>query len=127
MKVKRTLLLLLLITFVSSVHATLTGLETTLIDICNFLMDLIPTVAFLLVATASLAYLIGSMLPSNERARAQVWAMSCLMGAFIGTVMYLVIPTILGALIKASGADVDLTGVPLNGTCGNKIREILSP
>ena len=102
------------------------SLEETLIGLCDSLFAIIPSIAFLLVATAAVAYAIGNLLSSEMRARAHVWAMSCLVGAIIGGVMLIVVPALLGALIKAGGVDVNCTAINWTGeSCSNRIEEIL--
>ena len=110
---------------ISFVYAATGDLETTLVNICNSLFDIIPSIAFLLVATAAVVYAAGNLMTSEMRARAHVWAMSCLVGAIIGGVILMVVPTLLGALIKAGGITPSNLG-SLNGSCGDRIKQILS-
>jgi len=111
------------------VYSTDDSLEETLISLCDSLFEIIPSIAFLLVATAAVAYAIGNLMTSEMRARAHVWAMSCLVGAIIGGVMLIVVPTLLGALIKAGGVDTasvcDGNISWTDGACSTRIREIL--
>jgi len=111
---------------ISTVYAA--TLEETLVGLCDDIMGLIPSVAFLLIATAAVAYMIGQLMPSDSRARAQVWAMSCLIGAIVGMVMFVVVPSILGALISAgvsggSSVTIDCTGIS-HEACGQKIWDM---
>ena len=73
-------------------------LEKALNDLCCDLMDLIPVSAMLLVITAGVVYAIGQMFGAETRARANVWATSCLTGAVIGVIIAQVAPCVLGMI-----------------------------
>jgi len=76
-------------------------LEGVLLAVCDDVMGLIPPIAFLLVATAAVAYALGGVMSAEMRARTHVWAQSLLIGAIIGGILYIVVPRLLGALISA--------------------------
>ncbi|MCC7552727.1 hypothetical protein KO317_03635 [Candidatus Micrarchaeota archaeon] len=77
-------------------------LECILLALCNQIMGIIPSLAFLLVTVAAVAYAGGQLFDAQTRARAQQWAISCIIGAIIGAVILIIVPAFLGALIKMS-------------------------
>ena len=83
------------------------ALEDALNDLCCDLQSLVPVTAMLLVITAGVVYSIGQMFGAETRARANVWATSCLTGAVIGILIAQVAPHVLsiiaGATIACSG------------------------
>jgi len=93
------------------IFAATDSLECILLDLCNQIMGIIPSLAFLLVTVAAVAYAGGQLFDAQTRARSQQWAISCIIGAVIGAVIIIVVPAFLGALIKmsASGTDLNIT------------------
>lgn len=73
-------------------------LQQSLSDLCGQIQDLIPVTAMLLVITAGVVYSAGQFFGSETRARANVWATSCLTGAILGIIIAVVAPCILGQL-----------------------------
>lgn len=67
-------------------------------DLCADIQNLIPVVAMLLVVTAGVVYSAGQMFGAETRARATVWATSCLTGAVIGILISVIAPSILSSL-----------------------------
>ena len=107
-------------------------LEEVLIDVCNDIMDMIPPLAFLLLAIAAVTYALGGVMSAEMRARTHVWAQSLLVGAIVGGIIYIVMPQVLGALIKAGVEDVssiydELCRNGTTGTCHEQICRALSP
>ncbi|MDE1798173.1 MAG: hypothetical protein KGH63_02095 [Candidatus Micrarchaeota archaeon] len=83
-------------------------LEQSLSDLCGQIQDLIPVTAMLLVITAGVVYSAGQFFGAETRARANVWATSCLTGAIIGIIIAVVAPYILSQL--AGGAPITCGG-----------------
>ncbi len=79
------------------------ALEDALNDLCCDLQSLVPVTAMLLVITAGVVYSIGQMFGAETRARANVWATSCLTGAVIGILIAQVAPHVLTII---AGADI---------------------
>ena len=73
-------------------------LEASLTDLCGQIQNLIPITAMLLVVTAGVVYSAGQFFGAETRARANVWATSCLTGAILGIIIAVVAPCILGQL-----------------------------
>ncbi len=86
--------------FAGIVHSsTATGyLCSALNDLCVQIQKLIPVAAMLLVVVAAVVYSIGQMFGAETRARATVWATSCLTGAIIGVLIAAIAPSVLTAL-----------------------------
>ena len=98
-------------------------LECLLLDLCNQIMGIIPSLAFLLVTVAAVAYAGGQLFDAQTRARAQQWAISCIIGAVIGAVILIVVPAFLGALIKMSASGPISLSCGLDGLCTEALRE----
>ncbi|PIT83993.1 hypothetical protein COU37_05945 [Candidatus Micrarchaeota archaeon CG10_big_fil_rev_8_21_14_0_10_45_29] len=73
-------------------------LEGALNQLCCDLQNLIPVSAMLLVIAAGVIYSAGQMFGAETRARANVWATSCLTGAIIGIIISQVAPCVLGQI-----------------------------
>lgn len=73
-------------------------LEGALNKLCCDLQNLIPVSAMLLVIAAGVIYSAGQMFGAETRARANVWATSCLTGAIIGIIISQVAPCVLGQI-----------------------------
>ncbi len=73
-------------------------LQSALSDLCGQIQNLIPVTAMLLVITAGVVYSAGQFFGAETRARANVWATSCLTGAIIGILIAVVAPCVLGQL-----------------------------
>jgi len=86
---------------VSPVFAT-GPLKAALSQLCGELKDLVPVAAMLMVLLAAVIYASGQMMGAETRARANVWATSCLTGAIIGLLITAIAPTILGAIANPS-------------------------
>lgn len=81
-------------------------LQTALNDLCCQLQSLVPVTAMLLVIAAGVIYSIGQMFGSETRARANVWATSCLTGAVIGILIAQIAPWVLGIIAGVPGGIV---------------------
>jgi hypothetical protein len=95
------LTLFVLLAFSTLLHAQSTAtdyLESALSELCVQIQDLIPVTAMLLIITAGVVYSAGQFLGSETRARANVWATSCLTGAIIGVLIAVIAPCVLGQL-----------------------------
>lgn len=100
----------LLLALASLISAQTTGgteyLEQALSNLCGDIQGLIPTAAMLLVIVAGVVYAAGQVFGAETRARANVWATSCLTGAIIGILISQIAPQILSIL---AGATVSCT------------------
>jgi len=106
-------------------------LENVLIGVCNDIMNMILPIAFLLVATAAVAYALGGIMSAEMRARTHVWAQSLLIGAIVGGIIYIIMPAILGALISAGLGSTDCSDIrsticDMSGTCADIICRSLT-
>ncbi|MFA5107923.1 MAG: hypothetical protein WC492_00090 [Candidatus Micrarchaeia archaeon] len=81
-----------------AVFAQTSYLEEALNNLCKELQGLIPVTAMLLVVAAGVIYSAGQFFGAETRARANVWATSCLTGAVIGIIISQVAPQILGII-----------------------------
>lgn len=73
-------------------------LYNALSALCGGLNQLVPIAAMLMVLLASVIYATGQMMGAETRARANVWATSCLTGALIGILISVIAPAILGLI-----------------------------
>lgn len=96
----------------SIIHAQSLGatdyLTQSLSDLCGQIQNLIPVTAMLLVITAGVVYSAGQFFGAETRARANVWATSCLTGAIIGILIAVIAPGVLSQL--AGGAPITCSG-----------------
>ena len=106
MKSKKAAYILFALLFLSSLSfAQTTQLREALMELCGGLRDLVPVAAMLMVLLASVIYAIGQLMGAETRARANVWATSCLTGAIIGILIATIAPEILNILLPGvSGA-----------------------
>ncbi|MFH0927765.1 MAG: TrbC/VirB2 family protein [Candidatus Micrarchaeota archaeon] len=77
-------------------------LKQALEELCCQLQKIVPVTAMLLVIAAGVIYSIGQMFGAETRARANVWATSCLTGAVIGILIAQVAPHVLGIIAGAT-------------------------
>lgn len=73
-------------------------LETALSQLCTAVNGLVPVAAMLMVLLASVIYATGQLMGAETRARANVWATSCLTGALIGLLIATVSKPILSEI-----------------------------
>lgn len=83
-----------------------TQLYNALNELCKGLKDLVPVAAMLMVLLAAVIYATGQMMGAETRARANVWATSCLTGALIGILISVVAPAVL-ATIAGPGTSIN--------------------
>ena len=70
-------------------------LKDALSSLCSGLSQLVPVAAMLMVLLAAVIYATGQMMGAETRARANVWATSCLTGALIGILISVISPAVL--------------------------------
>ncbi len=70
-------------------------LKEALQSLCSSVHTLIPVAAMLMVLLAAVIYATGQMMGAETRARANVWATSCLTGALIGILISTIAPAVL--------------------------------
>ncbi len=78
-------------------------LKNALELLCTDLRNLVPVAAMLMVLLAAVIYATGQMMGAETRARANVWATSCLTGAIIGLLISTIAPPILGTILNGGG------------------------
>ncbi len=74
-------------------------LRDALRDLCIGVKGLVPVAAMLMVTLAAVIYAVGQMMGAETRARANVWATSCLTGALIGIIIVAITPPLLATLL----------------------------
>jgi hypothetical protein len=74
-------------------------LTKQLSSLCSDLKNMIPTLAMLLVISGAVIYASGQFFSAETRARANVWATSCITGAIIGLLISQLAPVILSAIV----------------------------
>ena len=91
--------LLVFALLIGSAFAAPTGptdsLQQALKDLCGSVESLIPIAAMLMILLAAVIYATGQMMGAETRARANVWAISCLTGALIGILIATIAPKVL--------------------------------
>ena len=80
---------------VSVANAQSSALSTALSELCVSVNGLVPVAAMLMVLLASVIYAAGQMMGAETRARANVWATSCLTGAIVGILIATIAPQVL--------------------------------
>lgn len=80
---------------VSVANAQTSALSSALSELCVAVNGLVPVAAMLMVLLASVIYAAGQMMGAETRARANVWATSCLTGAIVGILIATIAPQIL--------------------------------
>ena len=90
--------LLLGTAFAATGGNTTSRLEQALSDLCKDVNGLIPIAAMLMILLAAVIYATGQMMGAETRARANVWATSCLTGALIGILIATIAPAVLGII-----------------------------
>lgn len=70
-------------------------LKDALTQLCNDVHNLVPIAAMLMILLAAVIYATGQMMGAETRARANVWATSCLTGALIGILIATIAPEVL--------------------------------
>jgi hypothetical protein len=83
-------------------------LKSALKELCIGLKNLVPIAAMLMVLLAAVIYATGQMMGAETRARANVWATSCLTGALIGIIIASVAPAVL-TIMAPPGTTIDCT------------------
>lgn len=95
----RSLPWLLILSLGRAAHAqAVSFLADSLGSLCSGIQDLIPTTAMMLVMFAAIIYASGQFFGAETRARANVWATSCITGAIIGIIISTIAPDILSQL-----------------------------
>ena len=105
MRSKKFLTLAAILLSAGAAFAQTTALQDALSALCSGLSSMVPVAAMLMVLLASVIYAVGQMMGAETRARANVWATSCLTGALIGIMISVVAPGVLG-LIAGNGVQI---------------------
>ena len=93
--------------FATSTTSPTSKLQQALTNLCQGLRQLVPVAAMLMVLLSAVIYASGQMMGAGTRARANVWATSCLTGALIGIMIAVIAPAVLGAIAGNSMNPVD--------------------
>ena len=91
-------LLIFTLAFFGMAYAQTSQLKDALSALCTSVHDLVPIAAMLMVLLAAVIYATGQMMGAETRARANVWATSCLTGAIIGILIATIAPQVLGII-----------------------------
>ena len=70
-------------------------LKDALTKLCIGVRSLVPIAAMLMILLAAVIYATGQMMGAETRARANVWATSCVTGALIGILIAVIAPAVL--------------------------------
>jgi len=97
-KLKGILLVLVLVSGVAFADSPTSQLLVALSQLCLGLSQLVPVAAMLMVLLAAVIYATGQMMGAETRARANVWATSCLTGALIGILISVIAPSVLSTI-----------------------------
>lgn len=81
-------------------------LKNSLELLCGDLKGLVPVAAMLMVLLAAVIYATGQMMGAETRARANVWATSCLTGAIIGLLIATIAPPILSMIFNGTTGSI---------------------
>jgi len=81
----------------------LTGLISSVSDLCKGLNQMLPVAAMLMIILAGVLYAAGQMMGAETRARSNVWATACLTGALIAILIAVIAPTVLQSIYGANG------------------------
>ena len=95
---KGILLVLMLVSGVAFAQTPTSQLRLALSQLCSGLSQLVPVAAMLMVLLAAVIYATGQMMGAETRARANVWATSCLTGALIGILISVIAPAVLSTI-----------------------------
>lgn len=109
MRSRKLLSLLAVIGASGLAFAQTTQLQGALEALCSGLASLVPVAAMLMVLLAAVIYAVGQMMGAETRARANVWATSCLTGALIGILISVIAPGVL-QMIAGQPVQCDLAG-----------------
>ena len=96
-------LAVLLLSSIAFASSPTDALKTALEELCKGLNTLVPVAAMLMVLLAAVIYATGQMMGAETRARANVWATSCLTGALIGLLIATVAPALLQIILGSAG------------------------
>lgn len=66
--------------------------------ICDLFAAVLPVIGFVLFVLAGVAYAAGNFFTAEIRAKATSWAMNMILGAIISFLLWIIAPTIIGAL-----------------------------
>jgi hypothetical protein len=100
-------ILLALICISAFAFAMLGGLLSGISQLCSGITGVLPVVSMLMIVFAAVVYAAGQIMGAETRARANVWATTCLTGALLGVLIVSVAPALLtqlyGPSISCSG------------------------
>ncbi|RME79206.1 MAG: hypothetical protein D6769_03035 [Methanobacteriota archaeon] len=97
---RKALLPILLI--VAFTVASPSNLQTALQGLCQFLFDIVGDLAMVMILLSSVSYAAAQIFSAEMRARVIVWSQSLLQGAFIGILMVILVPWLLGVMLGKS-------------------------
>ena len=97
--------LVMLLSFVSIISAAAnTSISSALKDLCTTAKGLLGVAALLMIILGAVTYAAGQMLGAETRARASVWATNMFIGAVIGILIYIIVPTVINTIGGATAS-----------------------
>ena len=100
-------ILLALLCICASAFAMLGNLLSGISQLCSGISTLLPVASMLMIVFAAVVYAAGQMMGAETRARANVWATTCITGALLGVLIVSVAPPLLKQLY---GPDISCAG-----------------
>ena len=101
---KYLLMLIILINFVGVATAQTSNIKSGMRDLCRSAQTLLGGAALVLIVLAAIVYAIGQITGAETRARASVWATAMVVGALVGIAIYLIVPSVIKALLPTGSA-----------------------
>ena len=82
--------------------SALSNVNTAIFGLYCDLKSLLPVAVMLMIVLAGVIYAAGQMMGAETRARANVWATSCLTGALVGLLIATIAPAVLSVIAGGS-------------------------
>lgn len=84
------------------------GIKSGVCMLADYAKALMGAIVFALIIMAAIVYAAGQVLGAETRARASVWATAMIVGAVIGIIIFVLVPSILEVML----------GQSVSGACG---------
>lgn len=105
---KLSTVLLLSLLAVSFAQENPEGIKQGVCLLADYAKSLMGAIVFALVIMAAIVYAAGQVLGAETRSRASVWATAMIVGAVIGIIIFVLLPSILETMLNQS----------ITGACG---------
>ena len=105
------------ITSADTTAPTITSLKVGINCLCNLVITLMPAICLLLIMAAGVIYAGGQVAGAETRAKAQGWATAMVIGAVIGLIMSILLPSFLKAVYSNSLDPAFCTGTATISGC----------